>query len=66
MPAYHEVTIAIPPPTGTGFECKLLALGMLTILFFSAKKINTYVKAKEEIPRMAMRIKLFKVRCIKV
>lgn len=52
IPMYHVITIANPPPSGVGMACKLLSLGMLTILFFRAKCLITYVNKNEQIPRV--------------
>ena len=54
IPIYHVNIIANPPPIGVGIVCKLLSLGILTILFFKAKRLIRYVNKNEQIPRVSI------------
>ena len=54
IPIYHVNTIANPPPSGVGMECKLRSLGMLKILFFKAKRLIRNVNKNEQNPRITI------------
>jgi hypothetical protein len=69
IPIYQVRTIAIPPPLGVGISCKLLSLGITSILFLIAYLFIRLVNMNERMPRINitdMRSRNFKISSIRI